>query len=161
MSLSSGTHSLRYVYIGVSGIRDFPEFTAVGLVDEGQFMYFDSNTKRTVPKTDWIRENEGADYWDRETQILIGNHQSFKNNIQILKDRFNRSAGKLVTTLTDTQTKPLVLPASEISLHTALAQSVVWTTIVWTTLHTNDNSFRSTATIYISFTISFILFRQY
>ncbi len=108
MSLSSGTHSLRYVYTAVSGVSDFPEFTAVGLVDEGQFMYFDSNTKKAVPKTEWMRENEGADYWDRETQNLIGTHQTFKNNIQTLKDRFNQSAGKLITNLTDTQTKPLV-----------------------------------------------------
>ncbi len=41
----------------------------VGLVDEGQFMYFDSNTKRAVPKTEWMRENEGADYWDSQTQM--------------------------------------------------------------------------------------------
>ncbi len=123
VSLSSGTHSLRYFYTAVSGIRDFPEFTAVGLVDEGQFMYFDSKAKEAVPKTEWMRENEGADYWDRQTQGLIGSHQIYKNNIQILKELFNQSAGKLITNLTDTQTKPLVLPAGEISLHTALAQT--------------------------------------
>ncbi len=119
MSLSSGTHSLRYVYTGVSGISDFPEFTSVGLVDEGQFIYFDSKAMKAVPKTEWIRENEGADYWDRQTQGLIGAHQYFKNNMPTLKERFNQSAGKLITNLTDTQTKPLVLPVGEISLHTA------------------------------------------
>uniref|UniRef100_A0A673L1N3 MHC class I-like antigen recognition-like domain-containing protein n=1 Tax=Sinocyclocheilus rhinocerous TaxID=307959 RepID=A0A673L1N3_9TELE len=80
--LSSGKHSLRYFYAGVSGVIDFPEFTAVGLVDDEQFMYFDSNIKKAVPKTEWIRQNEGADYWDRQTQPLIGSHQTFKNNIQ-------------------------------------------------------------------------------
>ncbi|XP_016333448.1 class I histocompatibility antigen, Gogo-B*0201 alpha chain-like, partial [Sinocyclocheilus anshuiensis] len=99
VSRSAGTHSLRYFYTAVSGDIDFPEYTAVGLVDEGQFMYFDSNTKRTVPKTEWIKQNEGADYWDRETQIGIGNHQTFKINIQTLKGRFNQSTGKLVTNL--------------------------------------------------------------
>uniref|UniRef100_A0A672KWN8 MHC class I-like antigen recognition-like domain-containing protein n=1 Tax=Sinocyclocheilus grahami TaxID=75366 RepID=A0A672KWN8_SINGR len=91
--LSSGKHSLRYFYSGVSGVIDFPEFTAVGLVDDEQFMYFDSNIKKAVPKTEWIRQNEGADYWDRQTQPLIGSHQTFKNNIQVLKEWFNQSAG--------------------------------------------------------------------
>nr|QHB49881.1 MHC class I antigen [Ctenopharyngodon idella] len=89
----AGTHSLKYVYTGVSRGIDFPEFTAVGLVDEGQFYYFDSNIKQAVPKTEWIRQNEGADYWDRETQNMVGYHQNFKDSIQILKERFNQSAG--------------------------------------------------------------------
>uniref|UniRef100_A0A671PAF3 MHC class I-like antigen recognition-like domain-containing protein n=1 Tax=Sinocyclocheilus anshuiensis TaxID=1608454 RepID=A0A671PAF3_9TELE len=70
VSRSTGTHSLRYFYTGVSGDIDFPEFTAVGLVDEGQFIYFDSNTMKAVPKTEWIRQNVGADYWDGQTQIF-------------------------------------------------------------------------------------------
>uniref|UniRef100_A0A8C1X479 MHC class I-like antigen recognition-like domain-containing protein n=1 Tax=Cyprinus carpio TaxID=7962 RepID=A0A8C1X479_CYPCA len=88
-----------YFYTGVSGINDFPEFTIVGLVDEGQFMYFDSNIKKAVPKTEWIRQNVGADYWDRQTQICIGSHQTYKVDIQTLKGRFNQSTGKLVTNL--------------------------------------------------------------
>ncbi|XP_048058828.1 H-2 class I histocompatibility antigen, Q9 alpha chain [Megalobrama amblycephala] len=89
----AGMHSLKYFFTGVSGDIDFPEYTAVGLVDEGQFYYFDSNIKQAVPKTEWIRQNEGEDYWVRETQNMVGYHQSFKNNIQILKERFNQSAG--------------------------------------------------------------------
>ncbi|XP_051729006.1 major histocompatibility complex class I-related gene protein isoform X13 [Ctenopharyngodon idella] len=89
----AGTHSLKYFYTGASGDIDFPEFTAVGLVDDGQFMYFDSNIKKAVPKTEWIRQNEGEDYWDRETQVLIGSRQVFKYNIQIAKERFNQSKG--------------------------------------------------------------------
>nr|QHB49891.1 MHC class I antigen [Ctenopharyngodon idella] len=89
----AGTHSLKYLYTAVSGDINFPEFTAVGLVDDGQFMYFDSNIKKAVPKTEWIRQNEGADYWDSQTQGLIGSHQTFKNNIQIAMERFNQSKG--------------------------------------------------------------------
>ncbi|XP_052389843.1 major histocompatibility complex class I-related gene protein isoform X4 [Carassius gibelio] len=87
------THSLRYFFTGVSGDIDFPEFTAVGLVDEGQFFYFDSNTKKTEPKTEWIRQNEGEDYWNSQTQILIDTHQSYKVGIQIIKELFNQSGG--------------------------------------------------------------------
>nr|ARO85810.1 MHC class I antigen [Ctenopharyngodon idella] len=89
----AGTHSLKYLYTAVSGDINFPEFTAVGLVDDGQFMYFDSNIKKAVPKTEWIRQNVGADYWNRQTQGLIGEHQDLKNNIQIAKERFNQSKG--------------------------------------------------------------------
>ncbi|XP_059365029.1 H-2 class I histocompatibility antigen, Q9 alpha chain-like isoform X2 [Carassius carassius] len=87
------THSLRYFYTGVSGINDFPEFTAVGLVDEGQFFYFDSNTNKAVPKTEWIRQNVGEEYWNREAQIDIKAHQIFKIVIQNMKGHFNQSAG--------------------------------------------------------------------
>nr|ABU86895.1 MHC class I antigen [Ctenopharyngodon idella] len=89
----AGTHSLKYFYTAVSGDIDFPEYTAVGLVDDGQFYYFDSNIKKAVPKTEWIRQNEGAAYWDRETQNMIATHQTFKNNIQVAKERFNQSTG--------------------------------------------------------------------
>jgi len=101
VSLSAGTHSLKYVYTAVSGNIDFPEFTSVGMVDDVQIDYFDSNTMKDVPKTEWMRQSEGADYWDRQTQIHIGDHQNFKNNIQIAMKRFNQSKGKLIIKPTD------------------------------------------------------------
>ncbi|XP_052441316.1 H-2 class I histocompatibility antigen, Q9 alpha chain isoform X3 [Carassius gibelio] len=88
-----GTHSLRYFFSAVSGISDFPEFTIVGQVDDQQFMYFDSKIMKVVPKTEWMRQSEGADYWDRETQTSIGAHQVYKVNIQTLKARFNQTTG--------------------------------------------------------------------
>ncbi|XP_058608982.1 H-2 class I histocompatibility antigen, Q9 alpha chain-like [Onychostoma macrolepis] len=89
----AGKHSLKYIFTAVSGDIDFPEFTSVGLLDDGQFDYFDSNTMKAVPKTEWIRQNEGADYWTRATQNLIGTHQTFKVSIQTVKERFNHSTG--------------------------------------------------------------------
>ncbi|XP_052441300.1 H-2 class I histocompatibility antigen, Q9 alpha chain [Carassius gibelio] len=89
----AGTHSLRYFYTGVSGVSNLPELTVVGLVDDQQFIYFDSNTNRTVPKTEWIKQNEGADYWDSETQTDNVYHQNFKINIQVAKERFNKTTG--------------------------------------------------------------------
>uniref|UniRef100_A0A8C2E1W4 Ig-like domain-containing protein n=1 Tax=Cyprinus carpio TaxID=7962 RepID=A0A8C2E1W4_CYPCA len=90
---NKGTHSLRYFYTGVSGVSGLPELTVVGLVDDQQFMYFDSNTKKAVPKTEWMRQSEGADYWDEETQNDNNYHKSFKNNIQVAKERFNQTTG--------------------------------------------------------------------
>uniref|UniRef100_A0AAY5L455 MHC class I-like antigen recognition-like domain-containing protein n=1 Tax=Esox lucius TaxID=8010 RepID=A0AAY5L455_ESOLU len=59
------THSLKYFYTGVSGDINFPEFTVVGMVDDVQFMYFDSNTQTAVPKVEWMKR-EGPKYWKRK-----------------------------------------------------------------------------------------------
>ncbi|KAJ8335263.1 hypothetical protein SKAU_G00409020 [Synaphobranchus kaupii] len=88
------SHSLKYFYTGVTAGTDFPEFTIVGLVDDERFMYYGSNTRRAIPKTDWIKEKEGADYWDRESQTAIGQQQSFKANIGIAMQRFNQTQGE-------------------------------------------------------------------
>lgn len=96
VSLSTGKHSLRYYFTGVAGDVDLPELTVVGLVDGVQFMYFDSKTMKAVPKTDWIRENLKADYWEIETQTNIGQHETFKNNMHVAKNRFNHSDGKFI-----------------------------------------------------------------
>ncbi|KAJ8339801.1 hypothetical protein SKAU_G00344340 [Synaphobranchus kaupii] len=90
---SAASHSLKYFYTAVTAGTDFPEFTAVGMVDDDQFMYYDSNIRRAIPKTDWIKENEGADYWDRESQKLIDEQQWFRNNISIIMKRFNQNQG--------------------------------------------------------------------
>ncbi|KAJ8339802.1 hypothetical protein SKAU_G00344350 [Synaphobranchus kaupii] len=82
-----------YFYTAVTAGTDIPEFTAVGMVDDEQFMYYDSNTRRAIPKTDWIKENEGADYWDRESQKHIGEQQWFRNNTSIIMKRFNQNQG--------------------------------------------------------------------
>lgn len=88
--MSIETHSLKYFCTAVSGDIDFPEFTIVGLVDEGQFIYFDSNTMKVVPKTEWMRQKGGDSYWYTQT------HQAFRNNIQVAKERFNHSTGTFI-----------------------------------------------------------------
>uniref|UniRef100_A0A8C9RP42 Major histocompatibility complex class I UBA n=1 Tax=Scleropages formosus TaxID=113540 RepID=A0A8C9RP42_SCLFO len=93
VSTRGPTHSLRYVYSGTSGIPDFPEFVAVGLVDEEQFVYYDSRNHRMVPRVEWMEKSEGKDYWDRETRKHIGWEQVFKNNIEVAKKRFNQTGG--------------------------------------------------------------------
>ncbi|KAJ8267452.1 hypothetical protein COCON_G00126240 [Conger conger] len=90
----AASHSIKYFYTAVTAGIDFPEFTIVGLVDDEQFVYYDSNTRRMVPKTDWMKKNEGKDYWDRESQIILGPQQTFKNNIGIAMQRFNQTQGR-------------------------------------------------------------------
>ncbi|XP_050981037.1 H-2 class I histocompatibility antigen, D-D alpha chain [Labeo rohita] len=87
------THSMKYITTAVYNIDNFPEYTSVGMVDDIPFVYFDSNITRTIPKTEWIKQNEGADYWDRESQKESGGVSVLKTNIQTGMQRFNQTAG--------------------------------------------------------------------
>ncbi|XP_053336777.1 class I histocompatibility antigen, F10 alpha chain-like [Clarias gariepinus] len=87
---SAVTHTLQYVYTGVTGIN-FPEFTAVGQVDGQQFDYYDCNIKRDIPKTEWIQKNVGDDYWSRETQNRHRAQEVFKVRVGTAMQRFNQT----------------------------------------------------------------------
>ncbi|XP_035284146.1 major histocompatibility complex class I-related gene protein-like isoform X3 [Anguilla anguilla] len=90
---SAASHSLKYFYTAVTADIDFPEFTALGLVDDEPILHYDSNMRRAIPKTEWMKQNEGAGYWDGQTQGLIGTQQNFKANIGIAMQRFNQTQG--------------------------------------------------------------------
>ncbi|XP_060763824.1 BOLA class I histocompatibility antigen, alpha chain BL3-7-like [Neoarius graeffei] len=89
---SAVTHSLQYFHTGATGIN-FPEFTAVGLVDGEQFVYYDSNIRKKIPKTEWIQKNVGEDYWDSETQSAQGNQAWFTVSLPKAMQRFNHTPG--------------------------------------------------------------------
>ncbi|KAL7839156.1 hypothetical protein SRHO_G00258140 [Serrasalmus rhombeus] len=90
---AAASHSLQYFYTAVTPGINFPEFTTVGQVDGGQFVYYDSDIRKMIPKTEWIEKNEGEDYWTRETQIQQGTQEVFKVDVGTLKQRFNQSDG--------------------------------------------------------------------
>uniref|UniRef100_A0A8C5AZ90 Ig-like domain-containing protein n=1 Tax=Gadus morhua TaxID=8049 RepID=A0A8C5AZ90_GADMO len=96
--LSGGSaviHSLRYFDTGSSGLSSFPEFVAVGMVDEVQFVHYDSVSKRAVPKQAWMDQltTEDRDYWERNTGKGLRSQQWYKVNVETAKKRFNQTGG--------------------------------------------------------------------
>ncbi|KAB0354954.1 hypothetical protein FD755_022413 [Muntiacus reevesi] len=89
----AGSHSMRYFLTAVSrpGLGE-PRFITVGYVDDTQFVRFDSDAPdpRMEPRARWV-EQEGPEYWDRETRRAEGNAQSFRANLNTLRGYYNQS----------------------------------------------------------------------
>nr|CZT87572.1 MHC class 1 protein [Chlorocebus sabaeus] len=89
----AGSHSMRYFYTSMSRPgRGQPRFIAVGYVDDTQFVRFDSDaaSQRMEPRAPWV-EQEGPEYWDRETQNMKAETQSYRENLRTLLRYYNQS----------------------------------------------------------------------
>ncbi|KAK1806288.1 hypothetical protein P4O66_000165 [Electrophorus voltai] len=84
---------MSHISIGVTPGISFPEYTLVGLMDGEPFVYYDSNIRQMVPKAEWIEENEGTDYWSRETQIQRDFQEIFRTSVAVLMRRYNQTTG--------------------------------------------------------------------
>ncbi len=89
--LFADLHSLQYFYTATSGMADFPQFVALGILDGKQIDYYDSIIGKNVLKQAWM---EGTRDENRITDIRRGHQASFSNNINILTERFNQTLGK-------------------------------------------------------------------
>nr|XP_034963702.1 H-2 class I histocompatibility antigen, Q9 alpha chain-like [Zootoca vivipara] len=92
----STSHSLRYFLTAVSEPgQGLPQFIAVGYVDDQQFVQYDSDTKKALPRVPWIRkvEKEDPQYWDSQTQVAQGQELVFRVNLETARNRYNQSGG--------------------------------------------------------------------
>ncbi|XP_036032381.1 H-2 class I histocompatibility antigen, Q10 alpha chain-like [Onychomys torridus] len=91
----AGSHSLRYFDTIVSRPgRGEPRYMEVGYVDDTQFVRFDSDaeTPRMEPWAPWV-EQEGPEYWERETRRAKGHEQEFRVNLRTALGYYNQSEG--------------------------------------------------------------------
>nr|6A2B_A Chain A, MHC class I antigen [Xenopus laevis] len=89
-----GSHSLRYYYTAVSD-RAFglPEFSIVGYVDDTQSFRYNSDNQKAEPATQWMKQKEGPEYWEQQTQIAKGSEPVHKHDVKTAMDRFNQTSG--------------------------------------------------------------------
>ncbi|XP_043995172.1 class I histocompatibility antigen, Gogo-B*0102 alpha chain-like [Gambusia affinis] len=88
-------HTLRYFYSASSGIPNVPSYMSAGFLDDVQISYCDSVTNRNIPTQDWMN-NVGSDnphYWEEETLTCLAKQETLKENTEIVKLRFNQTAG--------------------------------------------------------------------
>ncbi|NXG57741.1 HA1F protein, partial [Hemiprocne comata] len=77
--------SLRYFEVAVSEPSPgVPEFVSVEYVDGILTSRYDSETKRTVPRADWMAANLDQQYWERQTRIAQSNQQVDRGNLDTL-----------------------------------------------------------------------------
>ncbi|XP_061755452.1 class I histocompatibility antigen, F10 alpha chain-like isoform X6 [Nerophis ophidion] len=88
-------HTLQYFYTVSSQVPNFPEYVSVGYVDGVQISHYDSNSRKAEAKQDWMNKITAEDpkYWQRETEIGVGNELIGKHNLEVLKKRFNQTGG--------------------------------------------------------------------
>uniref|UniRef100_A0A5K1IAV1 A1 protein n=3 Tax=Macaca mulatta TaxID=9544 RepID=A0A5K1IAV1_MACMU len=89
----AGSHSMKYFYTSMSRPgRGQPRFIAVGYVDDTQFVRFDSDaaSQRMEPRAPWV-EQEGPEYWDRETRNMKAETQNAPVNLRNLLRYYNQS----------------------------------------------------------------------
>ncbi|XP_073678593.1 H-2 class I histocompatibility antigen, Q10 alpha chain-like [Garra rufa] len=90
----SETHSLYYIYTALSKPVDLPgiyEFTAMGLLDDRQIDYYNSEEQKKIPKQHWMKEKMQADYWEKGTQSRKSKEQWFNVNVDILMKRMRHN----------------------------------------------------------------------
>ncbi|XP_041091082.1 BOLA class I histocompatibility antigen, alpha chain BL3-6-like [Polyodon spathula] len=91
-TVSSETYSLKYIYTAISKPQEgFPEFIAMGLLDDMQIDYYDSINQVKESRQTWMKEKMEADNWKKGTKSRKSKEQWFKVNVRILEKRFNET----------------------------------------------------------------------
>ncbi len=89
------THSLKYLLTASSGVTNFPEFVAVGMVDEVQMGYCDGNITTAEPRQDWMRKlfKEDPELQQLYTDRCTNYRHEFRTHTESFMQDFNQIEG--------------------------------------------------------------------
>lgn len=87
---STGSHSLMVFGTYIAGQTQFPEFSAVVMLDDLQVLYYDSITQKPVPHSQSNSEYKDTNY----TLIFRDMHDLLKYRTFYVKDNWNLTDGK-------------------------------------------------------------------
>ncbi|XP_067468193.1 major histocompatibility complex class I-related gene protein-like [Thunnus thynnus] len=88
-------HSLKFFFTTSSGVKNFPDFVVVALVDEVPAGYCDSISKTAEVKQDWAKKLMEDDPLHLEwyTNRCLLNKYDYRVEINILKQQLNQTEG--------------------------------------------------------------------
>ncbi|XP_042292279.1 major histocompatibility complex class I-related gene protein-like isoform X1 [Thunnus maccoyii] len=92
---SPGKHSLKYFFTTSSGVKNFPDFVVVGMVEEVPAGYCDSISKTVEGKQDWTQKmfEDDPQHMEWYTQRCLLHQYDDKAQIDILKQQLNQTEG--------------------------------------------------------------------
>ncbi|XP_048038221.1 major histocompatibility complex class I-related gene protein-like isoform X2 [Megalobrama amblycephala] len=93
--IHSESHTFMTTYTGITGqtTAGIPEFSAVTTLDDQQIDYYDSDTKKLIPRKDWMKDYASTELWIEDTEIRKHVQQVYNNGIPVLMQRFSQSHG--------------------------------------------------------------------
>ncbi|XP_046698257.1 BOLA class I histocompatibility antigen, alpha chain BL3-7-like isoform X2 [Silurus meridionalis] len=95
-SASADTHSLQFLFTVVKEIK-LPDFIAVGLVDGEQYVYYDSNIRKAILKTEWIKKFDANVHKNWIRKFNQDNQAWFQHKGAEAMKSFNHTKGGLYT----------------------------------------------------------------
>ncbi|XP_062292064.1 major histocompatibility complex class I-related gene protein-like [Scomber scombrus] len=86
-------HSLKFFLTASSGVKNFPDYLAVGLVDEVLILYWDSIRRKTEAKEDWSQKvlDNDPQLLELYTQECLLSQYKYTAKIEILKKQLNQT----------------------------------------------------------------------
>ncbi|KAL8213459.1 UNVERIFIED_CONTAM: hypothetical protein K2H54_065591 [Gekko kuhli] len=90
----STAHSLFYFRTVVTKFgQGLPRFIETGYVDGQPIEYFDSHTRRVVPRAPWMEANLNEQYWNEQTDLVHVNERWLRDYLLILQNYYNQTGG--------------------------------------------------------------------
>ncbi|XP_067834371.1 class I histocompatibility antigen, F10 alpha chain-like isoform X3 [Heptranchias perlo] len=91
--VSPSSSSFTAVYVTISGMADLPEYFGVVMINGVPVTYYDSDTRRTVSRQQWMTESFDAEYWEYLTHQGNKHCAMAKENLNTIMKGTNQTAG--------------------------------------------------------------------